>query len=491
MAEVAEIVGGRLHRCRGSERVNGSVEFDSRRAGPGGLFVAIPGQRVDGHSFATDALRRGATGVLAAHEVAAPAVIVPPVAAAPAGPYALSGDTEGAGAAVLAAMGALARHVVDRLARSTGLRSIAVTGSAGKTSTKDLIADLLAPLGATISAPGSFNNEVGMPWTALRADESTAFLVLEYSARGAGHIAGLCRIVPPQLGAVLNVGSAHLEEFGSRAAIAAAKGELVEALPPAADGGTAVLNRDDPLVAAMAGRTTAYVLGVGQSEAAEVRATGVDLDAQARPRFTLATSDGTRAVELGLHGAHQVGNALAAAAVALRAGAGLDQVAEGLSAAVPRSGQRMELHTRADDIVVINDTYNAGPEAMRQALSTLATIASSAAPRRRPVAVLGAMLELGESSEALHEEIGGLAAALGVGKLLCVGEGARGIRCGAVAAGAPDAVSVPDADAAITVLAAELAPRDVVLIKASHAVGLWRVAEAVLDGSTHPGGLGA
>jgi UDP-N-acetylmuramoyl-tripeptide--D-alanyl-D-alanine ligase len=491
MAEIAEIVGGRLHRCRGSDLVTGTVEFDSRRIAPGDLFVAIPGERVDGHSFAAEAVRRGAVGVLAAREVDVPAVIVPPAAGPPAGVYALAGDSGGAGAAVLAALGALARHVVERLADTTGMRTIAITGSAGKTSTKDLIADLLTPLGPTIAAPGSFNNEVGMPWTALRADEETAFLVLEYSARGAGHIAGLCRTVPPRVGAVLNVGTAHLEEFGSRGAIARAKGELVEALPAAGQGGVAVLNLDDPLVAAMAERTVAEVLGVGQTEAAAVRAADVGLDEQARPRFTLVTPRGSRPVELALHGAHQVGNALAAAAVGLRAGASLEAVADGLSAALPRSGKRMEVRTRADDIVVINDAYNAGPEAMRHALSTLATIAESATPQRRSVAVLGPMLELGESSESVHEEIGALAGALGLGKLICVGDGARAIRRGAAAAGVADAVSVPDVDAAITALSRELVGHDVVLVKASNSVGLWRVADAVLDGGSHAEGTGA
>ncbi len=480
-AEIAAIVGGRLHRCHGRERVTGTVEFDSRRVGPGGLFVALPGERADGHSFAVDAAHRGAAAVLAARELDVPTIVVPPVADAPAGVYALAADRDGAGAAVLAAIGALARNVTDRLVASSGLRTVAVTGSAGKTSTKDLIAELLTPLGPTIAAPGSFNNEVGMPWTALRADDATAFLVLEYSARRTGHIAGLCRIVPPQVGAVLNVGSAHLEEFGSRAAIATAKGELVEALPAAAEGGTAVLNLDDPRVAAMAARTRAEVLGAGQCEAAAVRATEVSLDEQARPRFTLTTPQGSRGVQLGLHGAHQVGNALTAAAVALRAGANLEAVAEGLSAAVPRSGKRMEVHTRADDVLVINDAYNAGPEAMSHALHTLATIAGSASPPRRSVAVLGPMLELGESSESAHEGIGRLAGALGLGKLICVGAGARPIRRGAAAAGVSDAASVPDVAAAISVVSEALAPHDVVLVKASNSVGLWRVADALLD----------
>ena len=219
LAEVAEAVGGRLHRASGSEVVTGTVEFDSRRIGPGGLFVAVPGERVDGHSFAAQATEQGAVAVLAAREVDGPAVIVPPVSAAHSRSVALTGDTDGSGAAVLAGLAKLAREVVDRLTVSDtdgGLTVVGVTGSSGKTSTKDLIAQVLEPLGATIAPPGSFNNELGHPWTALRADHDTRHLVLELSARGPGHIRALCETAPPRIGVVLNVGTAHREDVRGR-----------------------------------------------------------------------------------------------------------------------------------------------------------------------------------------------------------------------------------------------------------------------------------
>ncbi|MCP2169543.1 UDP-N-acetylmuramoyl-tripeptide--D-alanyl-D-alanine ligase [Goodfellowiella coeruleoviolacea] len=485
LADIATAVGGRLHNTDGSPVVTGSVEFDSRRVGPGGLFVAVPGERVDGHDFAEAALRAGAVGVLAAREVPGPAVIVPPVSDAHTRALALTGDRDGSGAAVLAGLASLARAVVDRLA-PTGLTVVGVTGSSGKTSTKDLIAQLLGELGPTVAPPGSFNNELGHPWTALRADAHTRHLVLELSARGTGHIAALCRTAPPRIGAVLNVGSAHLGEFGSREGIARAKGELVEALPSAADGGVAVLNADDPLVAAMASRTSARVVLVGQDPKAEVRAEDVVLDEVARASFTLVTPQGSAPVRLTLHGAHHVGNALAAAAVALELGADVAQVAARLSAAQRVSARRMEVTTRPDGVTVLNDSYNANPESVRAALKTLAAMARAGGPRgrRRSWAVLGLMGELGEQSTAAHDEIGRLAVRLDISRLVVVGEQARPMHQGASLEGSwgEESVLVPDVDAAIALLREQVRPDDVVLVKASKSEALWRVADALLAG---------
>ena len=283
LADVAAVTGGRLHRATGDELVR-AVEFDSRAIRPGGLFLALPGERVDGHEFAAAAMAAGAAGVLAARPVDAPAVLVPPAPRA-VGTGLDATDPDGSGAAVLAALARLAAHVVAAL---PGLAVIGVTGSSGKTSTKDLLAAVLRPLGPTVAPPGSFNNELGLPWTALRADAGTRHLVLEFSARGPGHIAALARAVPPRIGVVLNVGSAHLGEFGSVAAIAAAKGELVEALP--ADG-VAVLNADDPAVRAMADRTEARAVLVGRAPDATVAARDLRLDA-GRARFRLVTPAG-------------------------------------------------------------------------------------------------------------------------------------------------------------------------------------------------------
>ncbi len=488
LADIAAIVGGRPHNATGTEIVTGAVEFDSRRIGHGDLFVAVPGERVDGHDFAEAAVRAGAVAVLAGREVGVPAVVVPPTELPGSRAFVLAGDTDGTGATVLAALGRLARSVVDRLT-SQGLVVVGVTGSSGKTSTKDLIAGVLARRGPTVAPPGSFNNELGHPWTALRADEHTRHLVLELSARGVGHIAALCEIAPPTIGAVLNVGSAHLGEFGSREAIAQAKGELVEALPP---DGLAVLNADDPLVAGMAGRTKARVVLVGESPAAAVRAVDVRTDDAARAGFRLVTPAGETPVTLGLHGAHHVGNALTAAAIALELGMDLPDVAAGLAAARPVSGRRMEVTNRPDGVTVINDSYNANPESMRAALTSLATMAAAGgAEPRRSWAVLGTMAELGDDEAARHDDIGRLAVRLGVDRLVVVGERARPMHRGAQleGSGGKESVLVPDVDAAVALLRAELRPGDVVLVKASNAIGLWRVADAVLMGGSPAGGV--
>lgn len=479
LAEVAAAVGGRLHRATGDERVTGTVEFDTRKLAPGSLFVALPGERVDGHDFAAEAMRAGAAGVLAGRPVDAPAVIAPPATDAPGGVYVLAGDRDGSGAAVLAGLGRLARAVVDRLTAGpgrAGLSVVGVTGSSGKTSTKDLIAALLRPLGPTVAPPGSFNNELGHPWTVLRADRDTRHLVLELSARGPGHIAALCRVAPPRIGAVLNVGSAHLGEFGSRQAIAAAKGELVEALPAS---GVAVLNADDELVSAMAARTEARVVTFGRH--ADVRAEDVALDACGRASFRLVAPIGTAPVRLAVHGEHQVGNALAAAAVALELGARVEQVAAGLATATPVSRWRMEVTESPGGVTVINDAYNANPESVRAALRTLMAMAAGT---RRSWAVLGPIGELGDGSEQAHHELGRLAVRLGVARLVVVGADARAMHEGARDQGShgEESVFVPDVEAAVALLRGQLRADDVVLVKASRAYGLERIAAALLAG---------
>ncbi|QTJ64686.1 UDP-N-acetylmuramoyl-tripeptide--D-alanyl-D-alanine ligase [Rhodococcus sp. ZPP] len=490
LARIAEIVGGELHDVVDpSTEVTGSVEFDSRKVGPGGLFLALPGARVDGHDHAAAAVAAGAAAVVAARPVGVPAVVVPPIPVdVPSRAMALEHDSDGSGAGVLAALAKLARVSVDELT-DKGLTVVGVTGSAGKTSTKDLLAAVLRPLGPVVAPPGSFNNELGHPWTALRADADTRFLVLEMSARGLGHIASLATIAPPRIGVILNVGTAHLGEFGSRDAIALAKGELAEALPTAADGGVAVLNADDPLVAAMASRTSARVVLVGQSEAADIRATDIVLDEKARARFTLTTSSGSVPVELAVHGEHQVANALAAAAVAFECGADLGQVAQALSGAAAVSARRMDVRDRPDGVTVINDSYNANPDSMRAAIKALVSMAKTGrGAARRSWAVLGEMAELGPESVVEHDAIGRFAVRLDVSKLIIVGTGrpARAMHQGAVMEGSwgDEAILVPDAASAIVLLEEELAAGDLVLVKASQSIGLWEVADAVLAGHT-------
>ncbi|WP_280364377.1 UDP-N-acetylmuramoyl-tripeptide--D-alanyl-D-alanine ligase [Nocardia wallacei] len=479
LREIADVVGGTLHDVPDpAVTVTGAVEFDSRRINSGDLFLAMPGEHSDGHDFAAAAVAAGAVAVLAARPVGVPAIVVTPAGAAPSRAMALAHDRDGSGAAVLAALAKLARANIDRLVAG-GLTVVGVTGSSGKTSTKDLLASVLAPLGPVVAPPGSFNNELGHPWTALRADAATRFLVLELSARGPGHIKALTETAPPTIGVVLNVGTAHLGEFGSREAIAQAKGELVEALPPS---GVAVLNADDPNVAAMASRTDARVVTVGQSTGADVRATDVALDGDARARFTLHAKGFQVPVRLAVHGEHQVGNALSAAAVALECGADPETVARALSGARIASAHRMDVRTRADGVTVVNDSYNANPDSVRAALKALVSMAMET--DRRTWAVLGEMAELGEESVIEHDRIGRLAVRLDVDRLIVVGTGrpAHALHQGAVMEGSwgEESVLVPDIEAAIAVLDDEIAAGDVVLVKASNSAGLWAVAQHLI-----------
>ncbi|SDX95489.1 UDP-N-acetylmuramoyl-tripeptide--D-alanyl-D-alanine ligase [Modestobacter sp. DSM 44400] len=465
--ELAAAVGGELVLPPGRDTpgaVSGSVTVDSRAVGAGDLFVALPGERADGADFVPAAAAAGAAAALTTRPdpLLACVVVADPV-------YAL---------------GRLAAAVHERLV-TAGLLTVGITGSSGKTSTKDLLGQVLAAAGPTVSPQGSFNNDIGLPLTVLTADTRTRFLVLEMGSRGPGHIARLCAIARPQVGVVLNVGSAHLGEFGSAEVIAASKGELVEALPA---GGTAVLNADDPRVAGMAPRTRARVVTTGvTTTTADVRALDVELDEAARARFTLAAAGEEHPVTLQVVGAHQVANALSAAAAALAAGLAPAQVAEALSAAGPRSRWRMEVTRRADGVTVVNDAYNANPESMGAALAALAGLAG-----QRRIAVLGAMGELGPGADAAHAKLGRDAVRAGVDVLVSVGPDAIGVHTGALAEGSADggadaghdlgrAVHVADRAAAGRLLAGLLAPGDVVLVKASRSYGLELLAAQLVD----------
>ncbi|MCV7412868.1 UDP-N-acetylmuramoyl-tripeptide--D-alanyl-D-alanine ligase [Mycobacterium florentinum] len=496
VARIAEIVGGTLADISPQDaaevHVTGTVEFDSRAVGPGGLFLALPGARSDGHDHAASAVEAGAVVVLAARPVGVPAIVVAPEVASESRAGVLEHDPDGSGAAVLGALAKLAKAVAEELVAG-GLTIIGITGSSGKTSTKDLVAALLEPLGEVVAPPGSFNNELGHPWTVLRATRRTDYLVLEMSARHPGNIAALARIAPPAIGVVLNVGTAHLGEFGSREAIARTKSELPQAVPSS---GVVILNVDDPSVAAMAHVTSGWVVRVSRSSEtdsgpSDVWAEGVSLDELARPRFTLHAMDARGALEaevhLGVYGEHQVTNALCASAVALQCGAGVEQVAASLGAAGPVSRHRMQVTNRADGVIVIDDAYNANPDSMRAGLQALAQIARGGPTQRRSWAVLGEMGELGDDAITEHDGIGRLAVRLDVSRLVVVGMGrlVTAMHHAAVmegswgASGDRGAVQVADGDAALELLRAELQPGDVVLVKASNAAGLGALAEAL------------
>jgi UDP-N-acetylmuramoyl-tripeptide--D-alanyl-D-alanine ligase len=453
--EVVRLTGAALVGTPTASTVTADVEVDSRLVRPGSLFVALAGERADGHDHASAAVGAGAVAALVARPVdGVPSLVVPDP---------------------LLALQALARGAY---ARPPEPLTVGVTGSSGKTSTKDLLAQVLAGFGPTLAPQGSFNNELGLPLTALRRTAETRFAALEYSARGVGHIAFLCGIVAPHVAVVLNVGSAHVGEFGGRPQIARAKGELVEAAHTAV-----VLNADDHLVLGMRERTALPVTTFGTGADADVRAADVELDDQGRAAFRLETASGSADVRLLVHGEHQVSNALATAGALLAGGVTTDvgRIAELLSAATAQSRWRMEVVERPDGVTVVNDAYNANPESMRAALKTLAVM--SRGKTRRTVAVLGHMAELGDDARTAHMDLGRFAVRLDLGQLVVVGPLAGGIHAGAVLEGSwgDESVHVPDVDAAVELLRRELAPGDVVLVKASRSAGLERVAAALLE----------
>ena len=447
--EIAAITGGRLVNADPAATVTGPVEYDTRALLPGGLFVAFAGEQVDGHDFAAAAVAGGAAGVLGSRDTGQPGVVV---------------------ADPLDALARLARVVVDRLRELT---IVGLTGSSGKTTTKDYIGQLLAHLGETVAPAGSLNNELGFPYTVLKATPSTRFLVLEMGARGVGHIRYLTDMAGPRIGVVLNIGAAHLGEFGSVEGTALAKGELVEAL---GEDGVAVLNADDPLVAAMAARTSARVVLVGEAANATVRAVDVTLDDRGRAAYTLVTPAGSAPVRLAVTGRHQVGNTLAAAAVALEAGLAPAAVAAALGEVGIISSRRMDVFDRADGVTVIDDSYNANPSSTAAALRALAALGRG----RRTIAVLGYMAELGEYETSGHSDVGRLAAELGVDRLIAVAANAAPVLDGAatVPAWKGEAFLAADQAAAVAALRGDLRPSDVVLVKGSR-YRTWEVADAL------------
>ena len=478
-AQIAEAVSGTLSATLDPATVLVHVTPDSREVtAEGTLYVAKPGERADGHDFIDAALGAGAAAVLAERATHAPD--------GAAHPAIIVED------AVLA-MGALAREVVRRVRGHSPTTVIGITGSAGKTTTKDLLAALLATQGPTVAPVGSYNGEVGVPLTVFRAELDTRFLVVEMGADHVGNIAYLCDIVRPDVGVVLMVGTAHAGSFGGVANIARTKGELVEALGPE---GVAVLNLDDERVAGMAARTAAPITWFtaderGVARAAEdvaagrasglVAARDVRADDQERPVFDLQVGTDEAAVRhpvaSGLTGLHHVHNVLAAAAAAHAAGMDPAEIARGLDGLGPASRFRMERTDRADGVTIINDAYNANPESMRAALRTLATLGRSSG--RRTWAVLGEMLELGDARVREHTLVGESVVRLNIAQLLVVGAGARPLYIGALNEGSwgEEAHFVDDAAQAEAFLTEHLRPGDLVLVKSSNGVGLAALGE--------------
>ena len=456
---IAEAVSGRL--VGNDVPVTGPVVTDSREAQAGSLYVARRGESADGHAFVSGAAKRGAVAAIVEHEVDdGVAQIV------------VEDSTE--------ALGALARAHVEKLRSSGDLDVIAMTGSVGKTTTKDLLLQIMSEDGPTVAPKLSFNNEVGLPLTALLADESTRHLVLEMGASGPGHITYLTDIVAPDVAIELCVGHAHVGGFGGFEGVAAAKAELIKGTRP---GGPVILNTDDPNVEAMAPLATGRVIRFSASgnERGDVVARDVRLDRADRASFTLVTPEGEAPIDLKIVGRHHVANALAAAAGALTLGVSLQTVAAVLSRARALSPHRMDVHElRVDgmDLTLIDDSYNANLDSMRAGIAALASIGRDS----QRIAVLGEMLELGEDSQSLHQQVGALIADAGVETLIGLGTDAH-----YYLEGAPD---VPNREVAADPQgAARLAlehAKDgaVVLVKGSFGSQSWQVADILREKGT-------
>ena len=457
-AEIARVTGGEL-RTAGSDTpetiVSGTVETDSRLIADGGVFAAKPGAETDGHLFVATAFDRGAVLALVERPVdtAITQVVVP---------------------SVVGALADLARHVVARVRDGGALTVVGITGSNGKTTTKNLVARILRDEGETVWPHASFNNEVGAPLTMLRVTLETRYLVCEFGASAPGEIARLAGLVTPDIGVVLMVGLAHAGGFGGIEATVAAKSELVHAIRA---GGTAVLNADDPRVAGMAAIARdrdVEVVWFGRGASADVRAD--DIQVTAEGTNCVVTAAGVSApLHLRVLGEHFVANALAAIAVATRIGVSLRECVDRLATVELAERWRMQ-PLGSDSVRIINDAYNASPDSMAAALRTLAQITG---PGQRTVAVLGAMSELGEYADDEHDRVGLLAVRLGIQRIVIVGSEARRMFLEAIAQGSWDgeAVFFPDADAAYDYLVGELRDGDRVLVKSSNAAGLRHLGD--------------
>ena len=448
--EIATAISGRVVGSRDAAAivVGGDVQTDSREVGPGSIFFALPGEFSDGHLFASAAVEAGAALLIVDHEldVAVPQIVV----------------TDG-----LLALSALARTVVARVRARGELRVVGVTGSNGKTTTKNMLRAILADQGETVAPLGSFNNEVGAPISMLGVTVSTKFLVVEMGADAVGDITRLVSIATPDVGIVLTVGLAHIGKFGSPDAIELAKSEMVSGLPSTA---IAVLNADDGRVRRMANVTAAAVTWFGLDDSAEVRAVDIDTTVEGTS-FTLIADGGSHRVGLHILGEHHVTNALAAITASRALGVSVTDAIRSLESLTRAERWRMELLESPDGIIVINDAYNASPDSMAAALKTLAQVSGG---ERRSFAVLGEMAELGDYANDEHDRIGRLAVRLNVRQLIVVGHNARHIHNAAGLEGSWDGESilVDTADEAYDVLRDKLRKGDVVLVKSSKSAGL-------------------
>jgi len=442
-SEIASIVGGTLH---GEDlRVTEPPVLNSADAIAGSLFLAIKGENVDGHDYAADAFSRGAVVALVSKPITGNHIIVDDVTRA---------------------LGALAHHVRKEL---KNLSVVGITGSQGKTTTKELLASVLSQVAETVAPSGNYNNDLGAPISLLRCTEKTKFCIVEMGARHLGDIAKLVAIAEPDIGVVLKVGTAHLGEFGSVELIAQTKSEMISSLR---DSAVAILGSYDPFTPKMAelhkGRTVLF----GEDSKCSIRATDIEFR-EGRAHFDLVTPEGRSAVGLRIVGMHQVANALAVAAIATELGLTLDQIAGGLSTAESTARWRMEI-VELPQLLLINDSYNASPEAMSAALSTLALFAQERGGESW--AFLGKMHELGESSQSDHAAIGTLAQELGIDHLVCVGAPEF---AATMSKNGPTSIHLCKDKAEALTIAENLNQGDVLLIKASRSEKLEELADAI------------
>ena len=447
-SEIASLVGGRL--VGRDIEFSGSVVIDSREATPGSLFAALPGEHVDGHDYVLAAAKQGAVLAFVVRDVNSDqitSIVVPDVAIA---------------------LFQLASEVRKRL---TNVTVVGITGSQGKTTTKDMVLQVLSNFGETVAPKESFNNEIGLPLTILKCNEATRYLVLELGATHIGDIAKLAAIAKIDVAIVLVVGNAHLGEFGSVENIARAKGELVEALGPE---GYAVLGTYDSFTPEMSLRAPGRVITFGPSGL--VRAERLSL-VDGEPLFVVAG----REIHLHFTGAHQVANAEAVLAACQVLDLDMARVAHALSAARPLSKWRMERSLTPLGALLLNDCYNANPASMSAALNTLAEIATGRTGRS--IALLGEMRELGESSHVAHENIGRLVAELMISRFAGIGEAGETMVRAAIAAGHRDAQAFADHNAALIFVETDLQSNDVILVKASRGTHLEGLAQRLAQGA--------
>jgi UDP-N-acetylmuramoyl-tripeptide--D-alanyl-D-alanine ligase len=446
LEQIATIVGGKTYGDA-TALITSAPVFDSRLAAKGSLFLALVGENSDGHNFIDDAKAHGATGFMTTKEVKGDGVLV---------------------SDVLLAVRALAAYVRKQLPE---LIVIGITGSSGKTTTKDLLASVLSSRANTVATKASFNNELGAPITLLECNSDTKYCILEMGARHMGDIAALCEMARPNVGVVLRVGTAHLGEFGSVEKIAQTKGELIQTLEADA---IAVLGTYDPHTKAMKSLHAGRVIYFGEGAHDDVRAADIEMR-EARPHFDLVTPAGRDAVGMRLIGAHQISNALAAAAVCTALDIPIEVIASGLSTADLASKWRMQI-SETEDLLIINDSYNANPESMKAAMDSMALFAQERGGASW--AFLGQMHELGAQSNELHASVAAHAHALGIDHLVTIGT--RAFAAGIPAQSSTTLHYCENIPQALT-LVSHLAPGDVVLVKASRSEHFETLSQGIED----------